>query len=138
MSVRIAEDKFNAPQKREIFQRDKGRCVCCGSEGHHYHHIVPVFNKGETSVNNGALLCEMCHFFAPDLEDYSELYRWEEYKNSGGTRIPLLLGISVQKAEKMGVKLEEAIKMAKSLLKTFYDKNDVELDEYYLSKNGKN
>lgn len=47
------------PVKLEVWERDKGKCVICGSENElHFDHILP-FSKGGTSLNaqNVQLLC---------------------------------------------------------------------------------
>lgn len=49
------------------------------------HHIVPqcYFHRKEIPVDNRetnlADLCSHCHFDVPDLEDYEEIYLWENY-----------------------------------------------------------
>ena len=49
--------------KVEVWQRDKGRCVRCGSNVNlHYDHIIP-FSKGgsSTTAANIQLLCATCN-----------------------------------------------------------------------------
>lgn len=49
--------------KVEVWKRDKGRCVKCGSNINlHFDHIIP-FSKGGSSTNvaNIQLLCEKCN-----------------------------------------------------------------------------
>jgi hypothetical protein len=49
--------------KQEVFKRDKGQCVLCGStENLHYDHILP-YSKGGTSLSatNIQLLCMTCN-----------------------------------------------------------------------------
>jgi 5-methylcytosine-specific restriction endonuclease McrA len=45
--------------KAEVWKRDKGQCVQCGSKDHlHFDHILP-FSKGGTSIDvkNIQILC---------------------------------------------------------------------------------
>lgn len=45
----------------EVWQRDGGQCVECGSlEGLEYDHIIPVSRGGANTVRNVQLLCETC------------------------------------------------------------------------------
>lgn len=49
--------------KKEVWKRDKGKCVICGKNKNlHFDHDVP-FSKGGTSlsVKNVRLLCVMCN-----------------------------------------------------------------------------
>ena len=48
--------------QREVWQRDGGQCVRCGSnENLEYDHIVPVSKGGANTVRNIQLLCEPCN-----------------------------------------------------------------------------
>ena len=48
--------------KREVWRRDGGRCVYCGSRSFlEYDHIVPVSLGGPNTVRNVQLLCEPCN-----------------------------------------------------------------------------
>ena len=48
--------------KREVWQRDHGKCVECGSkEMLEYDHIIPLSKGGANTVRNIQLLCEKCN-----------------------------------------------------------------------------
>lgn len=48
--------------KIEVWQRDQGRCVACGSrEGLEYDHIIPLMLGGSSTCRNLQLLCESCN-----------------------------------------------------------------------------
>ena len=48
--------------QREVWQRDEGKCVECGSkEKLEYDHIIPVSKNGSNTVRNVQLLCEHCN-----------------------------------------------------------------------------
>jgi hypothetical protein len=54
--------------KKDVWKRDKGRCVLCGeSKNLHFDHDLP-FSKGGTSllVNNVKLLCAKCNLRKSD------------------------------------------------------------------------
>jgi HNH endonuclease len=48
--------------RREVWRRDEGRCVDCGSrERLEYDHIIPVSKGGSNTVRNIELRCEPCN-----------------------------------------------------------------------------
>jgi len=58
--------EFTPAQKRQIFERDGGKCKKCGvvikavSQGE-FDHITPWSKGGKTEVENGQLLCRGCN-----------------------------------------------------------------------------
>jgi hypothetical protein len=51
-----------AQVRREVWRRDQGRCVDCGSrERLEYDHIIPVSRGGSNTVRNIELRCESCN-----------------------------------------------------------------------------
>lgn len=48
--------------QREVWRRDQGRCVGCGSkENLEFDHIIPVARGGSNTVRNLQLLCQQCN-----------------------------------------------------------------------------
>jgi Holliday junction resolvasome RuvABC ATP-dependent DNA helicase subunit len=48
--------------RREVWRRDGGKCVKCGSrENLEYDHIIPVSRGGSNTARNIELLCEKCN-----------------------------------------------------------------------------
>jgi 5-methylcytosine-specific restriction endonuclease McrA len=54
--------------RREVWRRDEGKCVKCGSrEKLEYDHIIPVAKGGSNTARNIELLCESCNRAKSDL-----------------------------------------------------------------------
>jgi hypothetical protein len=48
--------------KQQVWQRDKGKCVLCGSKRHlEFDHELPVSKGGSNTVNNIRILCKDCN-----------------------------------------------------------------------------
>jgi len=48
--------------RHEVWRRDQGRCVKCGSQMRlEYDHIVPVSRGGSNTARNLQVLCETCN-----------------------------------------------------------------------------
>ncbi|WP_418287783.1 HNH endonuclease [Limihaloglobus sulfuriphilus] len=48
--------------KHEVWRRDQGKCVCCGSnENLEFDHIIPHSKGGADTARNLQLLCQSCN-----------------------------------------------------------------------------
>ena len=63
-----------------VYERQDGRCFCCGRPIEHYHHIVPRHEGGADGPDNKVGLCSNCHGrihtgeLALDMEGYRKKY----------------------------------------------------------------
>lgn len=57
------------PVQREVWRRDQGKCVECGSqENLEFDHIIPVSRGGANTARNIQLMCESCNRSKSDKE----------------------------------------------------------------------
>lgn len=61
----IQNRKITGELRDQVFERDNDSCVSCGrSEDLVVHHIIPLDEGGVNELENLAVLCEDCHYFA--------------------------------------------------------------------------
>ena len=61
-SRRASVCSFSKNVKQEIYDRDDGRCIFCGTTNQlTYMHFVARSRQGLGIVQNGALGCRLCH-----------------------------------------------------------------------------
>ncbi len=71
LQARLLTRSGGAPQRnrniparvmREVYRRDMGRCMKCGSEENiEYDHIIPFSRGGSNTARNIRILCETCN-----------------------------------------------------------------------------
>jgi Holliday junction DNA helicase RuvB len=60
--VREGRGAIPSAVRREVWRRDGGKCVKCGSRKNlEYDHIIPVAEGGSNTARNIELLCEACN-----------------------------------------------------------------------------
>lgn len=58
----INNRRISKQTKVEVWRRDKGMCVECGSnENLEFDHVIPVSRGGSNTTRNIQLLCERCN-----------------------------------------------------------------------------
>ena len=59
---KTTRETITKAMRTEVYRRDNGKCVECGSkEQLHFDHILPVAKGGTTAVCNLQLLCQSCN-----------------------------------------------------------------------------
>jgi Holliday junction DNA helicase RuvB len=67
-AARGSRDAIPSAVRREVWRRDEGKCVKCGSRKNlEYDHIIPVAEGGSNTARNIELLCEPCNRAKSDL-----------------------------------------------------------------------
>jgi 5-methylcytosine-specific restriction endonuclease McrA len=78
---RKARGEFSKKTKLEIYERDEGLCVRCGSPhlDSNPHHITFKSQGGEGDKRNGCCICRPCHTWAHNLKEGREWFEnWRE------------------------------------------------------------
>jgi len=44
-----------------VYEVQKGKCLLCGNDIDHYHHVAPKSKGGSNTINNIVGLCKYCH-----------------------------------------------------------------------------
>ena len=44
-----------------LYHEQDGKCLLCGKDIEHYHHLIPRTKNGSNSINNQVGLCNKCH-----------------------------------------------------------------------------
>jgi 5-methylcytosine-specific restriction endonuclease McrA len=59
----ITNNRFISVEvRREVWRRDQGKCVNCGSQQRlEFDHMIPVTMGGASTARNVQLLCEGCN-----------------------------------------------------------------------------
>jgi holliday junction DNA helicase RuvB len=66
--ARASRDAIPSAVRREVWRRDEGKCVKCGSRKNlEYDHIIPVAEGGSNTARNIELLCQDCNRAKSDL-----------------------------------------------------------------------
>ena len=61
-------ETISSAVRREVWRRDEGKCVKCGSRSNlEYDHIIPVSRGGSNTARNIELLCKACNRAKSDL-----------------------------------------------------------------------
>lgn len=53
--------RFTDSQKKYVLERDEYTCVFCGKRGAEVDHLVPISKGGQSIVENGICLCQVCN-----------------------------------------------------------------------------
>lgn len=56
--------------KKQVFARDKNKCVVCGAAAVDSHHIIDrkAFSDGGYYIANGVAVCDKCHLRAERMD----------------------------------------------------------------------
>ena len=66
-TVSQRRDAIPKSVQHEVWRRDQGRCVLCGSQERlHFDHIIPASRGGASTARNVQLLCERCNLTKSD------------------------------------------------------------------------
>lgn len=66
-----SEGRFTAAQVADLFQKQRGKCACCGKKlGANFHrdHKIPLSRGGSNDILNIELLCARCNLTKHDMD----------------------------------------------------------------------
>ncbi|HEY4000622.1 MAG TPA: HNH endonuclease signature motif containing protein [Candidatus Xenobia bacterium] len=77
-----ANRRIPAAILRAVYHRAQGRCESCGERcGLQVHHIIPISEGGDHSLENLRLLCRSCHD-ATHHDDFEYRPDWQAARQS--------------------------------------------------------
>lgn len=95
---------FTPTQKKEIFDRQNGKCAKCGKtlklSSTQYDHVKAWSDNGKTNVKNGKALCSNCH---DEKTHKDRLNKLEKKPKKSSISNPLDLKLPEMKMPKMKI-----------------------------------
>lgn len=73
--TRKQRNNFSREVRKQIYERDEGKCQECGGIGTEIHHVKFRSQGGRGVFSNGVLLCANCHRKVHQLRELAEKWR---------------------------------------------------------------